>query len=305
MSYDKEPSLQEEIRKMQQESVEPAKEATSQEVQDTSTSEVVPEISEAEKQARALGWKSKEERVAEGKDNQHYVEPEEYVRRQPLFERIERQNKEVRELKERQRQYDQNLAQVRRESYEQALRDLEDKRERAVEEANSIEFRRLDAQHRQLNQQMQQDPIVNRPQTPEINQEVLDFANKNSTWYNDSTIENAKMKTIADATDQALTRVAKLDNRQVNVREHLASIESEVKRLFPHRFEQPKTTTTTPVPTVGKSTSVNRDTKFSTNLVAKLTQQQRELGDKFVKSNKDYTLEQYATELERMGRLGK
>jgi len=128
-----------------------------------SVSETAAPVSEIERQARELGWKSKEERTTEGKDNEYYVSPEEYVSRKPLFVRLDKQGEELRKLKEMQRQNASNMSKVRQEAYDQALRDLEARQDRAVAEADTSEYQRLKAQTKSLEQQRQQDPIVNKP----------------------------------------------------------------------------------------------------------------------------------------------
>lgn len=271
--------------------------------------ESLPELSEVEKKARELGWKSKEERESEGKSNTYYVEPDEYVRRKPLFDRIETQNRELRELKEGQRKQQEYLAKVRKESYEQALREIETRREAAVMDANADEFRRLDKQHRDMEESLRTDPMVNQATVPPVSEDLQGFVNRNNNWYNESNPENAKMKAAAEAIDNYMTRQAKIDNRQIDVKEHLNSIESEVKRLFPHRFGNSATSSapisSTVVNTVARSTAPVKETRGSHNLVSRLTPQQKALGESFQRSNADYTLEVYAAELEKRGRLGR
>ena len=101
-----------------------SEEAVSQKAQETPVSETAAPVSEIERQARELGWKSKEERTTEGKDNEYYVSPEEYVSRKPLFVRLDKQGEELRKLKEMQRQNASNMSKVRQEAYDQASKGL-------------------------------------------------------------------------------------------------------------------------------------------------------------------------------------
>ncbi len=202
------------------------------------------------------------------------------------------------------------MAKVRKESYEQALRDIETRREAAVMEANTEEFRRLDTQHRKMQEDLRSDPMVNQAQVPQISEDLQAFVGRNGNWYNETNTENAKMKAAAEAVDNYLTRQAKIDNRQIDVKEHLSAIESEVKRLFPHRFTSNSAASGAPISpsvvnTVARSTAPVKETRGSNNLVSRLTPQQRALGESFQKSNKEYTLEVYAAELEKRGRLGR
>ena len=254
---------------------------------------------EWEEKAMKIGWDP-------NKTGDTAVDAKEYVLRKPLFNRIEEQSKQLRDLKEQQRKNATHLAQVRKEAYEQAIREIEARRETAVEESNMHEFRRLDQQAKNLNQQMHQDPIVNNVQAtpPEIDPEIKAFGERSSSWYNDSNAENRKMKAAAEAVDNFLVKQAEIDGKEVNVRAHLEAIEQEVRRMFPHRFEQaaPKTA---PTQQVGRSTAQTVNTKSSTNLVARLSPQQRELGEKFHRDNPAFTLEEYAKELDKLNRLAK
>jgi len=160
--------------------------------------------------------------------------------------------------------------------------------------------------------------LINPHTEKEQDPEIIGFSNRNASWFNDNTKENAKMKAAATAVDSFLAQQAHIDERTLNPKEHLLAIENEVKRLFPHRFEQvmapvvahnapsasPTAAPASIVSSVGRSTASVTGTKSGTNLAARLTPTQRQLGEKFQRSNSEYTLEVYAQELEKMGRLG-
>lgn len=257
--------------------------------------EPVKELSDIEKQAYSLGWRPKGDYSGE-----HYVEADEYVRRQPLFERLERQKRDITELRDLVKQSTSHINEVRKASYEQALRDIETKRMAAVEVGDTETFKQQDQASRELQQKMR----VEFSQTPPDldTPEAKDFKARNKDWYNTNTPENAKMKAAADLVDNYLGYSAQLDNRSVNLPEHLKTIEAEVKRLFPHRFPEDRKDTV--ISTVGKSTISNTSGKVG-SLASKLSPAQKALGEAFHKTNKEYTLEMYAKDLEQIGRLGK
>lgn len=303
MSYDKEQELQAEIKKMQQETQNVTQTDSEQKPQVESVEQkaIEPEAyapkDEWEEKALKIGWHPDH-------TGQNFVDAKEYVLRKPLFERIERQTSELRAIKEAHRQNAANLAQVRKEAYDQALRDLENKQDSAAAEANTIEYQKYKAQFRQLNQQMQQDPIMRVPAPEAIPKDPEVERFQQHSWYNANNVENAKMKALADSVDSYLAKQAHLDGSQIDVKQHLAQIESEVRRVFPHRFESAPVTTNAPQ-MVGKSTMPTRDSRNITNLATQLTPQQRELGERFHRSNPEFTLDEYAKQLHQMGRLGK
>lgn len=271
------------------------------------------EMSDMERQARAMGWKSQEEREAEGKGVDNFVDADEYVRRGPLLRRIEDQSKQLRELRNIQKQAQDNLISIRKEAYERARRDLEVQQLQSVETGNTQQFNQTKMQIQNLHQQMQNDPIMNAPQIhiePEKDPDVAQFEQKHSSWYmNETTNENKEMMAAAQAADSFLYRRAKIrqgldlnDQTQVpelNKKEHLAAIEAQVKELFPHRFEAKKP----PVVSVGKSTSNSNEGISTTSLVHRLTAGQLEIGKDMVRQTPGYSLEKYANDLSLMGRL--
>lgn len=268
-------------------------------VAETAPVETTPEVSEIEKRARSLGWVSKEEREAQGKDNAHYVEPEEYVRRQPLFERIEKQNSEIREMKQLQKQWNDHLALMRKESYERAIQELEFKRSKAVSEADSSTFNQADSQIRNMQQKMQTDPMITQAVPSSTTTAEDMFMQRNANWYNDNSLENKKMKAAAKAADAYFAQEAHLEGRSLNVEEHFKKIEEMVKNQFKHRFEEKKIRPQS----VAVSTTQNVAGSASA-LVSQLSASQRQLAEHFVKTGAYKSIEDYAKDLKAISRLG-
>lgn len=290
---------------------EPSQEA----VIEQNTSEQASDISDIEKQARSLGWKSKEERLAEGKNNYHFVDAAEYIRRQPLFERIDRQGKELRELKSMNQQIAQHLSSLREEAYQQAVRDLEAKRIEAINEGDSSKALNIERQVKDIETRKQHDPLVQQQQatapaseTTAVHPEALAFQEKNASWYNTNTAENRRMMEAAMLADKQLCEQAYEQGQILDPKEHLKLVEESVRRNFPHRFEtkqeapKKEASHTPTTPMVGISSTSKEGSKSST-LIGRLTPEQRKIGEHFMRSNPKYTLEAYAKDLERMGRL--
>lgn len=279
---------------------------TSEPAKEEISTEAIPEVkeySEVERKAIEMGWDPNHE----GKT---FVPAEEYVNRAPLFQRIETQSRELKELKNLQKQMAQHMSSVRKEGYEAALKELENRKLQAVDTGDREQYQRAESEAVALRTKMEIDPLTTIVNTsPEISQETVDWVNKNNSWYNDTSIENRKMKSAAEAIDTYLTNQARIDQNtrtgqmpDINLKEHFKVVEKEVERLFPHRFrnmnrEQPSS--------VGKSTTGTSGNVVSTGLADKLTQNQRALGERFQKSNPEYTLEKYAADLDAMGRLNK
>jgi hypothetical protein len=269
-------------------------------------------MSEMEQKARSLGWKSKEERLSEGKNDLHYIEPDEYVRRQPLFERLSQQKRELEETKALAKQAMQHLVEMRKQAYQNDIRNVESQKMKAVEEGDTTRFQHIEAQVRNLRDQEAKDPIIHQPSAPvQANPELTKFAQRNESWYNDSTIENRKMRAAAEAIDTFLYKQAQIDqglpsNQEphIDYKIHLAEIENRVKGLpeFSHRFSNNQRNAPS---SVGKSTSTPSNTIVSkSEYASKLSADQLQMGKYFERTSKGaYTLEMYAKELAAMGRL--
>lgn len=267
------------------------------EVVEQTEQQAVPEFSDLQKKAMEMGWDPNHQ-------GRTFVSAEEYVNRAPLFKRIEDQNKKITELTELTRQTAQHFTTMRKDAYDRALQDFEAKRIRAIEDGDKQQTLAIEAQANALRTRMSTDTSLRAPVTPPatVAPDIQDWASRNQGWYNTNTVENAKMVAAAESIDNYLAKQAKIDNITINRQDHLSAIESEVKRLFPHRFENAKRDS---LPTVGRSTSGSNEGTTLTGLAKYLTPEQIQLGNHFNKSNPKYTLEMYAKDLEQIKRLNK
>lgn len=254
------------------------------------------ELSEVEQKAHALGWRPQGEY-----SGSNFVDADEYVRRQPLFERIDKQKQELLELREMVKQTTSGLSSIKKESYEAALRDLEAKRNNAVHTGDVETFNTFDRQMKEVQNKIAIDPMVNAPiQAPTVPKEAIEFKSRNSHWYNNNSDENQEMVDAANQIDQFMAQQANKRGLQLDPAKHLKAVEDRVKALYPHRFENVKQSSPA---AVGRSTTST--VGKSSNLVSQLTPEQLALGEHFARVIPNYTLEKYATTLQKQGNLGK
>lgn len=183
-----------------------------------------------EDQARALGWVPKDE--YEG-DEVKWLDAGEFVRRQPLFEKIERQNKELKEIKRTMQQFAQHHAKVREAEYQRALKDLQDQKVAAFEEGDARAIVELDekirvtekAQERFVAEQAQQV----QEEARQIHPEFEAWTNRNS-WYTTDTA----MRAYADAVGAQVAAAGGKTPAEV-----LKEVEKRVRAEFPNRFKNP------------------------------------------------------------------
>lgn len=270
-------------------------EETSLDTSIVESSEQVSTYSEIEQEAMKKGWKPKDEFSGD-----NYVSAEEYMRVGGLFKHISDLRKENKEIKDLLKQTTDHLSNTQKAAYEQAIRDLQSQKIRAVELGDVDTFKNIEVQEAKLNERIQHDPMVVKKvePLPKAQQEWLERNRK--IWFNDTTLENKKMVAAAKAVDQFLTDQANIDGVVIDPKTHLQAIEDEIKKRFPHRFTNEKREAPS---MVGKSTTSKEASTSS--LVSKLSPQQVEMGKFFQKSNPKYTLEKYAEDLKLQGRLGK
>lgn len=258
----------------------------------------LPVLSETEHKAYAMGWRPKGDYTGS-----HFVDAEEYVRRAPLFERIDRQGKELNELRDVMKKTTEHLTTTAKAAYEQAIRDLEVRKVRAVEIGDVDAFRNIENQTVDLRSSMQKDPLVNMPvihssaPVNDIHPAVKAFMNKHKDWY------GVDKDMTADANDisELAARRARQNGVELTPDQELKIVEEKLQILYPQKF---KNLNKSNPPTVGRSTS-SGDTGRIGGLASQMTSEQRKLGEYFVKSNPKYTLELYAKDLQLTGRLGK
>src|ERR1051326_5330300 len=185
-------------------------------VSETVSKEEYAAKDEWEEKALKMGWKPDHK-------GENFVEAKEYVLRKPLFNLIDKLKQEQKDIKDKMKTQDEYLATARKEAYEQALRDLEAKREEAVQESNLEQYKRLQSEDLKLRQQMAKDPIINKPVARDP--AIVEFEEKNSWYSAPRTSEEQKMRIAAESIDAYLYKQAKvdqgLDPYDMNQRPHI------------------------------------------------------------------------------------
>jgi hypothetical protein len=177
-------------------------------------------------------------------------------------------------------------------AYQRALKDLEAKRNEAVEEGDVARFNQLDSEYKATQdefQQLTQDVVAPTP-AHDVQGVVEDFSRRNGTWYNRETFENSKMMDFAIDYDKFLTN--KYPNRDVS--ENLKEVEMEVRKRFP-THPSFKNVERERAPTM----SSNEDKRGSSSkpTVRDLTPFQRQVFSEIHKADSSYTVEKYLNEM--------
>ncbi len=251
-----------------------------------------PEPNSVEDRARELGWKPAEE--FDGPEEK-WVEADEFVRRQPLFEKIESEkkarvalekalelnNKAMRELGE----HSKRQAEA---GYKRALRELKAERRAALEDGQIVLADEIQERIDELKPE-------ETPEVPEFNpgKQRLDQWMSENKWYT----QDVEMREVADG-------VAKAHFARGGSPEGVFEvIEARIKKLYPDQFGTKETTTRNPnkddAPPVARS-SVGVRGK-SPNSTFRPTEEQRRFAKVFVGQGLYKSEAEYYKELSDMG----
>lgn len=234
-----------------------------------------------ESAAREKGWKPKEE--YEGDDNA-WVGAEEFVKRQPLFDKIKTQSKKLKELEKTveamAKHYQTNIQQAK----ERAIADLKAQRKEAIELGDTNTVDQIDQKIDHV-KAMPDPDIQPKGMAPEIEQ----FVAENSSWFN----KDEEMTSFAVAYNENYLR-----KHPGDLDKSLDETLKAVKRAFPDKFQNQRRAT--PPAVEGAGTPNTGAGKYSTS---RLNQEQKLVYNQLVKVHKQLTHEEYFKSLEDAGYL--
>lgn len=190
------------------------------------------EPSEVEIRAREMGWIPKEE--YEG-DETVWLDAGEFVRRRPLFEKIDKQNRELKEIKRTVQMFAQHHAKVKEAEYQRALDTLKAQKVAAFEEGDAKKIVNIDDQIEDVKKEQKQFEAEQAQQVREearqIHPEFEAWTNRNP-WYTTS----PEMKAFADVVGAKAAGTPNQDGSKKSPAEVLKEVEKRVREEFSHRF---------------------------------------------------------------------
>jgi hypothetical protein len=241
-----------------------------------------------EDKARAQGWRPKEEFHG---DDDDFVDAKEFLQRAPLFEKIESQSRQLKELNKAFTALKTHYTKVNEAAYERALNSLKVQRQAAISEGDGIKFEQVDTQIKQTEkakQELQQE--VNAPENNAPDpQEFVAWKSRNG-WYE----RDEDLRTFADAYG------IKLAKQGLPADEVLTSVAKKVKQEFPHKFISKNKSD---APDVGVSGG-GRSTRNSEPSIEGMTDEERSIMKTLVKGG-HVTQEQYIKDWKAVNAKGR
>lgn len=179
--------------------------------------------------AMEMGWRPKEEWDGPEED---FIDAKEFVRRQPLFEKIEHQHKAIKELQKAFDAFKIHHTRVKEAEYQRALKSLKEARKEALREGETERALAYEEKIEDIEQQkaeFEQDASqVPTPQEPTAHPEFVAWKTRNR-WYE----RDEDMRDFADTYGITLAKKGKTPS------EVLELVEKQVRKTFPEKFTNP------------------------------------------------------------------
>ena len=249
--------------------------------QTPNTEEVkTPELTPIEQKAMEMGWRPKTEFEGEEDD---FIDAKEFVRRKPLFDKIETQSRELKNVRKAIEALKEHYGAREKAAVRQAIDQLTAAKEEAISNADGAavtriekEIKAAEKEHDRI-EQLNKEPIVE--DAPSVHPEFVSWKRQNE-WYDNV----GYMRAWADEFG------IKLAQQGLGPQEVLKKVAEEVRKEFKHKFTNPNKAN---APSVEGSSSKNvraKDDDFT------LSDQERKIMNTLV-STGTMTKEKYIAEL--------
>ena len=244
-----------------------------------------------EDQALEMGWKPREEFA--GTDDE-FIDAKEFVRRKPLFDRLEQQSKQLKNVTVALGQLQNHYTKVREVEFQRALSELKVARKQAVSDSDGDRYEIIDDRIKEVEKaadlakkEASEQAITNAPDPTEFN----NWVSKNS-WYQ----KDEAMSAYADKVGLRLKE--QVDDGNLTPYQVLQKVEQAVRVEFPHKFRNPNKDN---APNIGESRGVG--TRKDAD--ASLSPEEKKIMDSFLRmKNPDgtpfMTKDQYMKDLSKI-----
>ena len=188
-----------------------------------------PEYSDIELRALDMGWRPKEEFQGSEDD---FIDAKEFVRRKPLFEKIEGQSKQIKAVTKALEALKVHYTRVEQAAVEKAINTMKQQRKVALSDGDGEQFELIDDEIKKAESQLAQiEQVKNAPLVEEenVHPEWKAFTDRNP-WYTST----GYMKTFADQIGSELAA------QGIAPAEVLRQVEQAVRKEFPAKFTNPR-----------------------------------------------------------------
>jgi len=235
-------------------------------------------------QAVEKGWKPLEQ--FDG-NPELWVDAKEFVKRAPLFDRLEKTNKRLKETEKIVADLTKHIHTVGQAAYDRAIADLKREKLEAVRNADDERVIALDNEIDKLKEEAPKAPDKNA-----IDPVIVEWVNKpENKWFT----EDSEMKTFAEIAHDAIIR----NNPNIDTEESLKKVTAQVKRAFPEKFANPARAAASPV----ESAVIASGGKRTVFTYRDLNEEQRRIADNFDRKG-IMKKDEYIKQLAESGQIG-
>lgn len=249
------------------------------------------EVPEMEQRALSMGWRPKDEWAGAEDD---FIDAKEFVRRKPLFDRIDQTTKRLKTVEETLGNLAQHHQRVKEVEYQRAYKTLRDEKRVALKEGDTVKALEYEDQMDVLTQERQEELTATQNQAAIDAQRAAsgptqDFQNwvKTNQWY----LQDEDMHDFADGAAAAFIQRAKTKGTQLTEQEVFNYVKDKITRAYPEKFENRNRERASTVSTSDQSGKGNK-LKFSP------TAEQRSVAASWVKQGIYKTEQEYYKELQ-------
>jgi len=209
--------------------VAPPADNTKDEVQETPPETLEAPISDVEKEARDLGWVSKEE--FKGKA-ENWREANAFLERKGMADTIHRLKNDMRHVTTKFNEFLHTTDNTRQQETEEKAAQILELKRQAIKRGNVEEAEKLEEVYHSYKKNIETDKVNSQNN---LSEEIQSFKDRNQEWFNTDNVENKTMTVFAVEKDKELRgRHPDWDENSI-----LSEVETSVKNFFPHRFKQP------------------------------------------------------------------
>jgi hypothetical protein len=179
--------------------------------------------------ATEMGWRPQEDWEGDPED---FIDAKEYVRRKPLFEKIEHQSKKIKQVEQALQALMKHHDRVKETEYNRALKTLTDAKRQALRDGETEQALMLEDKIDEIKEQKAEyDQSLQQTNVPveKVNPAFVEWKQENS-WYQ----KDRAMTAFADKLGVELAQEGHSPD------EVLRRVSREVKEEFKHKFTNPK-----------------------------------------------------------------
>lgn len=253
------------------------------EVSTENTESKETELSDVEKRALEMGWRPREEFDGEDSD---FIDAKEFVSRRPLFDKIERQSHEIKEVRKALKALTEHHQKVKEAEFKNAIEFLKSEKKKALEDGDADRLIEIDDK---IAEAKAKEIVANKEQATQAQTPHPNFVQwvQDNPWY----VSDNELRMVAD---QIGTSYA-ASNPEVAPDEVLQYVKRRVKKLYPEKFTNPNRER--PSAVEGSSTAPTRDSKSRDTF--ELTEDEKRVMNTFVRAG-ILTKEQYIADLKKI-----